>query len=269
MIKFSGYRRLALAIGFILAMAAQTASAGPIRIDLVINGGPVISITKSNGLDSSDPFNDDIISANLALLNPIIAGTGLQFSALGGDSNNPGDAGQANLSQTGSAFLLAGSGPVTFTTTIVQDDYSSPTGNGTLQSTLSTQFSNTTTTSSQAFTSYFDQSNSNAGATGTPSGPIGFISPNRTVPPNNLFSDGVTAPNVALGSISSFYSLSNSIDVTLAFGSAATPTTGYKGTTIVTALAIPEPSSVVMVMSVLPLAFGLLRRTRKHARLVG
>jgi len=268
MTTLSRRNQLGLALSFILALTAQSASAGPIRIDLVINGGPTISITKGSLLDSSDPFNDDIITANTALLNPIIAGTGLQFSILGGASNNPGDT-QARLDQAASAFLLSSFGTVSFTTTIVQNDFSSPVGNGVLQSTLATQFANTPTSSSQALTSYFDQSNSNTGATGTPSGPIGFSSPNLTVPPNNLFSDGVTAPNVPLGSISALYALSNSMDVTLSSGGSGTPTTGYRGSTIVTAAAVPEPSSVVMVMSVLPLAFGLLRRSRKHAGSVG
>jgi len=204
-------------------------------------------------------------------LNLVIGGAGdpnLMFTALGASSNNTGATSGATLTQTGSANLVAGSGPDSFTIVTFQSDYNTPTGiNGKLQSSASNTFTNTALGDSQTFQSWFDQTNTNSMT--TPSPVLTFISPSLNGVPPNTASNSSTAPLTSLAGVAAPFALVNEIGVTLtaAAGVSSQPTDQFTGSTVVTA-SVPEPTSLVPMLAALPVVLGLLRLYRRRARAI-
>jgi len=257
-----------LALGVLIALATGTARAGLLEIDLTFAGGS-IPIVKGGAFDTSNPADPDAITVNTNLLNAAIAALGapqLQFTALGASSNNPGVSTGANLTQTGSAFLTQGSGPFSFTVDAFQSDFTTPVGNGSLQSSASHTFTNTAAGDSQTFQSWFDQTNTNSKT--TPSPLLAFISPslNGSGPPNTE-SGGTTAALTLLGTVTPGYSLVNETVVTLtaSAGAVSSPIDQFQGSTVVTAAVVPEPTSFVAMFTALPLIV-FWRRHRRRLR---
>jgi len=258
-----------LALGVLIALATSTARAGLLEIDLTLQGGAVIPIVKGGPLDTANPADPDAITVNTNLLNLAIAAAGapqLTFSALGASSNNPGVSTGANLTQTGTATLSQGSGPYTFTVDAFQSDFNTPVGNGSLQSSASHTFTNTAAGDTQTFQSWFDQTNTNAKT--TPSPLIAFVSPslNGSGPPNTD-SGGTTAALTPLGAINANYSLVNEtvVTITASPGATSSPIDQFQGSTVVTATAVPEPTSFVAMFTALPLIV-FWRRHRRRLR---
>jgi len=249
MIKFSGYRRLALALGFILAMAAQPASAGSLTIDVLYGGVFHEVIADGSPLDTS-PLLVNVITVDVEALNAIILGNGfgdLTFNGLSANSNNPGLASGAQIKINSDATVAAG-GSESFTLTTFQTGFLVPTGLGRLSSSAGGSWTQTDGNDTATF-----QSRYNAGPSST----------------NQMF----TSPNADTGAyagsspvVTGFlavapFTLTNVAVVTLnASASSLDESNQLTGTTVLRATAIPEPTSVGMMLIALPAIIGLMRR---------
>jgi hypothetical protein len=254
----------AVALGLGFALQASSARAGVLEIDLTPTGGPTIVILEGGALDTA--MNPDTLTVNTGLLNAVLLGAGdpLRFASLGANTNNPGLATGATLTLTGEAYLLAGSGPFGFTAKAFQTDYTSPTGAiGSLQSSSSATATNTNMGDTQSFRSWFDQTN--AGAKTTPSPVVMFVSPSLNGALPNTVSNSATAGATPLPGVASPFALVNEISISMMAlpGGAVQPDDQFTGSTVVTAQAVPEPTSFVPMLAALPLVLGLLRRYRR------
>jgi hypothetical protein len=221
-------------------MGATEARAGAIEIILTVSGGPTILIMSGGPFDATGGADPNSITVNTALLNGVLAGDGsaLQFSGLSAFSNNPGAA-NATITQTGTATTTGG--PVAFTTDAIQTDYNSPVGvKGELQSSASTTFTNTAAGDLTTFKSWYDGTNTGAMTTASPL--LTFTSPDLA---GATQSQSGTAALTALTPFVTPFALVNEIGVSLADPSS--PTDQFTGSTVVTATAIPEPSSLALL----------------------
>ena len=234
------HRRLLWSLGLsaLLGLMAGNAQAGSITLSVDL-GGVVIFTATSVGTDQT-------VSANLIALNAALTapGSAYQFQSLSSNSNYTG--GATGFLQTNAQLNTSGGGTTAATLSIdaSQDGFLSPTGvNGYLVSSLAAN-SSSTTSGTTAFTSDFQ---------GTPSPTLTFTAP-------GVYS-AMTTP-MAVGVIPPSYSLSNHFEINL-----ADPTGSSEGITgTATLTAIPEPASIVMMLTSMPVPFvvmGLLRRNRK------
>jgi hypothetical protein len=257
MTKLSGRHCLGLALSLVLALSTQKSYAGALEIDLTV-GADTIQILQGGFYDvASDP---NTITVNTSALNASLAALGhgnLTFSALGAQTNNPGDISGATLTQTGSAAVALGGGTVSFSTVAFQTDYLIPTGaTGTLASSAGGTFTKTSAGDSTTFQSFYDPTNT--GAETVPSPLLSFISPSLNG--NQSYSGSNNTP---LGAVTAPYAVVNQINASITSTGTNMGQNQFTGSTVVFATAIPEPASVVMMMSALPIAFGLIRRFRR------
>lgn len=262
MTKFCGYHRLGLALSLMLALSAQTASAGTLEVDLTV-GSTVIQILKGGIYDTADPLDLNTITVNTNQLNAdlLAAGHGnLTFTSLGVNTNNPGDPTGATLIQDGTALVT--SGTVSFTLVAFQTDFFIPSGDGIMASSAGGTFTKTSTGDGTSFTSYFSGDNSGTVATGIPSPTLAFAAPNTNL--NSSYS--ADAPNTPLGTIAGPYGIVNQFSVTLSGSASKVGKDQFTGSTVILATAVPEPASVVTMMSAFPIAFGLVRRYRRRVK---
>ncbi len=222
---------------------ANRAEAGSITLSLDLGGTVLVSATLTSP-DQTVVFTaSDISSANADLA---AAGSAYRISGLSANSNYTGGA-TGFLQITGQiAIGVAGNTSLTLSLDATQSGFLAPTGpNG------------TATTSSSA-----DYA---GGATGT-STYTGDFQGTALSPPIVLSGTGssTTSP-VAIGPVASGYSLSSHYVLNL--GDVHTASVGVTGTTTVSA-AVPEPASVVMLLTGLPVPLvfmGLLRRRKAKA----
>jgi hypothetical protein len=229
--------RFAAVFGVLLTIMATDARAGNIELILDIAGFGTVPILKGGPFDSSNPLNPDVITVNTNALNATIAASGLQFSSLGGSSNNPGAA-NATLSQTGSATTT---GPaVSFTVVAEQLGYNSPGGSaGVMQSSASCTVTNTTAGDTNTFKSYYDGTNTGAMTTGSP-----LVTGISTGP--GAQSESETAALTTLSPYVVPFALVNVTTINLA-ANTNSPVDGFSGTTIITATSVPEPTSLALL----------------------
>jgi len=258
-----------LALIALVGIMAGQARAGTLTM-VVSVGSDEFPITPGNPFAQAGSTNTALTVNTDALNAALAAVTDLRFSDLGATSNNPGAADGAKLSQTGTAFLAAGvSGSSSIRIDTYIADYTSPTGNnGTLMSSSTALFSNATAGDNQTFRSWFNPDNS-VPATPPPPGP-GFIvpSPLLTFTTTGLVQDPFSgsAANTPVGTVAPPYSLTNEIVLTLTGSASQSAQDQFAGTTLLTANVIPEPASIVMFMTGMPLPLvvvGLLRRRRR------
>jgi hypothetical protein len=269
MTKFRGRPGLGLILGLVLAFTAQTSHAGLLEIDLTVNGVAIAPLTATGPFDISGDPTGNTFSANILALNSLVAGFNLKFSGLAANSNNSGNLSNAYLIQSATASLIDPNGPaVTFTAMAFQTDFQLPVGaNGQMTSSSSGTFTNAPPGNSQSFQSYFDPTNNPLGnilPPAIPSGSLTFLAPGIPSPQGGFLpaSFGADAPSTPLGTVVAPYSIVNVATVTIT----GTGIDQYTGSTYIYATVIPEPASVVMVMSALPIAFGLLRRYRRNVK---
>jgi len=247
---------LVCALGLI-GLTVSEARAASLTITVTeSSGGGTETIADNSALDTNPAVG--IINVNTDLLNGSL--NNYTFAALGATSNAPGTALQANLTQTGQ--VLFRSGAAGSVTVLVSDiDYNLPTGlPGTLNSSASNTYTNAPNGNSQAFTSWFNPSNTlNGQETASPTVTLLAASP-----PNPNSHSGDAGPT-SLGTLGSPYGLTNSSTFTLTGGTSSVPSqVQFTGSTTVTA--IPEPASLALMLSAVPVTlFGALRR-RKAAK---
>ncbi len=223
---------------------ANRAEAGSITLSLDL-GGTVLVSEVSTSPDQTVVFTaSDIVNANADLA---AAGSAYRISGLSANSNFTGGA-TGFLQITGQVAIgVAGTTSLALSRDATQSGFLAPTGpNG------------TATTSSSA-----DYA---GGATGS-STYTGDFQGTTLSPPIVLTGTGssTTSP-VAIGAVPSGYSLSSHYILNL--GDVHTASVGVTGTTTVMAATTPEPASIIMLLTGLPMPLvfmGLLRRRKAKA----
>lgn len=253
-----GHRQLLMIVACGLGMLASTAieaRAGSLEILVTESGGPTIPITDNGALDTDPTIG--VINANTILLNLSLVNYQFTSAGLGANSNTPGNSLVGSLVQNGSVQLLVGgTGSITIVATDVDFSLPGP-GPGNLYSSDSATFTNAPSGNSQSFKSWYNPSNGLA-STDVPSPTVTLTS---TGPLANSHSDNAAATPITLVNP---YGLTNSTTITLTGGSpGALSQVGWTGTTQVTAHAVPEPASLALLLTAVPVTlFGAMRRGR-------
>jgi len=233
----------------LLAFEGREAQAGPLTLIVTeTGGGGPIPIVDNGVFDTN--LTVGIITTDTSSVNLLLVG--FTFSDLGATSNSPGTAASAALSQTGT---VSGSGSLSIVAT--DNDYALPAGVGALHSSASNTYTNADNGNSTAFTSWQNPSNI-LGATEIASPTVTLIA--LSPPDPNSHSDDAAATPVAPAPL---YGLTNEMDIVL---SGAAAQNQFTGSTTVTASAVPEPASAVLMLTALPLTvLGLMRRRNSRA----
>lgn len=262
------HRGLFLALGLtaLMGLWSGQARAETISISISVNGGPLVDLSAFGGVGTAQGYN--MSGAAIASLNSFLttAGSEYQFGSpssgatlLGGTSNNAGTSAGGTLVLTGSIESV-GSGSSLLTIVESEGGYTAPTGlTGTLFSSSTGNFSGQAAgaghTASSAFTSDVPVT--------TPTSTYNVFS--TTTDPNGQGS----MTNVGVAPVTTLYTLTNTITFGLGAGTTANPITDTFGVNaLVTAAAVPEPSSLVTLLTGIPLPIlfmGLLRRRRAAA----
>jgi len=240
-------------LGMILC-SGGVARAGSLELLVTESGGPTIPITDNGGLDTNPLVG--VIDVNTTLLN--LSLLNYQFIGLSGFSNSPGNSVLGGLLQTGTAQLLAGgTGSVAVVASDV--DYNLPKAPGSMHSSASNTYTNATFGNLNTFQSWFNGSNT-LGAKETPSPVVVLVS--SAANPN---SQSGTAPITPVSPVTP-YGLTNEKLITLSGGGAGNLATDqYTGSTVITG-AVPEPTSMALMLAALPVwIFGVMRRRKAKA----
>jgi hypothetical protein len=248
---------LGLAVAALMSLPAGQARAEAITMSISIAGGPLIDLSTFGGVGTSNGYtmNDAAITALNAALTT--AGSEYQFSTtgatvLGGTSNFPGSSqGQLTLSGT---ILSVGSGDARLTIVESESAFTSPTGPaGTLNSSSTGNFDNQPAGPGHTASSAFN-------TTSTPTYTVSSLTSGTNPGTGGMAS----AP---LSSVPTLYTLTNTISFGLVAGSVGSPVVdGFS--VIATVSAIPEPTSLVMMLTGMPVPLvllGILRRRRASA----
>jgi hypothetical protein len=239
-----------------LALTAIEARAGSLEILVTESGGPTIPILDGGAFDL-DGATVGVITVNTTLLNGLLVNYQFLSSGLGATSNSPGTSAVGTLTQGGTVqLLLGGTGSITIVATDV--DYSlPPAGPGILHSSASNTYTNSDPGNSQGFTSWYNPSNGLA-ATDVPSPTLTFLSTGAM--PNSHSADAPTTPITLVNP----YGLTNSTTITLTGGTTNNLSqAGWNASTSVTASPIPEPASMALLLTALPVTlFGAMRRRK-------
>ncbi len=223
---------------------ANRAEAGSITLSIDLDGTVLVSAVSSSPNRTVSFDAPDIAAANADLA---AAGSAYHLSGLSANSNYTGGA-TGFLQITGQVAIgVAGNTSLTLSLDATQSGFLAPTGP-----------SGTATTSSSA-----DYA---GGATGT-STYTGDFQGTALSPPIVLSGTGSsTTTPVGIGPVASGYSLSSHYVLNL--GDVHTASVGVTGSTTVMTSSVPEPASVVMLLTGLPVPLvfmGLLRRRKAKA----
>jgi hypothetical protein len=240
-----------------MGLTAREARAANLTMTLTWTGGSLtFDNTSAQALPGSS-VNSLLVDTNAVNTYLSTHGSAITFSALGASSNFPGGVPiptQATLNETGTAVLASSTGATSITIAVSQAGFTTPSGTGaTLNSGQTAIFTNMAAGASESSSSSYN-------ATNTP-----------TLTSTSLGTQlQVYSPSNSLGiaSVVSGYSLDNS--ATINFG-ASTPgpgTTDQFAVAATLAAAVPEPASLLLMLTGLPMplvVMGLLRRRRGAA----
>jgi hypothetical protein len=242
-------RFLTLALVALIGLAATETRAASITITIVLGNSDVINVgTFTTGGTATSYGTVNLTTLNAKLYSD---GSEYQFSGLGGGSNNPGST-QGLLTLTGGIEIIPGSGHTGTGLTITETEggFTSPSGtSGTLLSSSSATFANQAAGAGQTASSEYNTA--------------------PTAGPYNVFSTGLnpnSPGNSSSAPITAFvtpYSLTNTLSIGLT-PSSATVTDQFGVTGTVVATAIPEPASLVMFLSGMPVPLAILVLLRRR-----
>jgi hypothetical protein len=253
---------MSLALGALVGLMANESRAETITLTITANGTPFVitNIPIPTGAPAAlvnPPTSAQSLSINTGNLNAVLAGvSNYQFTELGVTSNWSGtsDAG-AFLKIGGTLVLPAGLAPdaVPITISATEDGFALPIGNGgVLMTTANANYAGAAVGSNQtANTGSFNATNLS-----TSDLPFTAANPN----PGAMATTGI-------GSVAAGFSLDTSVSLSLVAASAGSNAADtFAVTATVTATAIPEPASMVVMLTGMPLPLavvGLLRRRRR------
>jgi hypothetical protein len=229
-----------LAVVALSAFMAQRADAGSITLDVDLNGTVIFSTTSSS---PNTTISDVSSAANAALLG---AHSIYRFVSLGGSSNFPGD-GEGFLQVNSQIKITSGANTASLSVDAFQSGFTAPTGpSGTVTHGAGGSTSPSASGSIESWGNF----------NGTPTTTLAFAAPAAS------FSGNTSMP---VAPVPTGYELSVHQEYQLA-GSSVGSTAGMTSTTTVTA--IPEPASLTMLLTGLPMPLvlvGLLRRRKAKA----
>jgi hypothetical protein len=265
MIKWLRFSRRALILGVacglgMLAFEGRAARAASLELIVTESGGAPITIGDNTSLDTDPTVGVINVDTNPATgINLLL--TNYMFTALGANSNSPGTAALGFLSQNGTAqLLLGGTGSITVLASDI--DYNRPNvPPGTMHSSASNTYTNATAGNTDTFQSWFNGTNT-LGAKETPSPVVTLTSTAGN--PNSQSGDAAPTPITLVTP----YGLTNQKVITLTGGAVgALAQDQYTGSTTITGgTVIPEPASMALMLTALPVAvFGVVRRRKAGA----
>jgi len=239
--------------------------------DVTTSTTTTFSVAKGGPNDVTDPGTAN--AANIITVGGTFntSATGLTLTGLNSVTNNPGTS-SATMSISGTAAVVAGvstsSDKFLVTITTSQTDFTSPTGPaGVLANSESSTITNTTGAAGdmQSVKSWYNPANTNV-ATGPTTALMSYALPLTGTTPMSLSSPTATA---AVSVAPTPYALVNQVMIQIT-GNGATPNAKdvFGSATTLTAGAIPEPASIVLFLTGMPLPLvvvGLLRRRRRAA----
>jgi hypothetical protein len=245
------HRGLLVALGFtaLLGLSAREARAANLTLE-VIYGGSTFTFTGT----------PNAVSPSLTVLNGDLAGSGYSFASLGGSSSGSATP-SANVADSGTLAFTGGTGGP-LTVIVTEGGFTAPASgaNNTLMSTQTATYSTgVTTTSSQA-----DVGNFNDG---------GAVNTSLPTSPTTLFGTTPAAQNANATTGLPTYAIPFTLTTTTTFnigsnGTSILPTDQFTSSVTVMAQAVPEPASLILMLTGMPLplvVMGLLRRRRTAA----
>jgi hypothetical protein len=246
---------LSLGLAALLSLSARQASAETMSLTVFLNGVNIYSTV--GGPQSVTADTDPTGALNTALL-----GTGYSFSSLSGQSNLPGDSVVgAFVSDSGNVSFAAGGTGGTLMIVVTEDGFMAPAsgaGNQLLSNQTAT-FTGTTGASSQSYVGNFNDH-------------AGVNQDLATVPPTLFGNTPIAQDASAMAGLPPYalpFQLTNTTTIVLDSLSTDPSFPGndvFTGTTSV--LAIPEPASLIMMATGMPVSLvvmGLRRRRRRAA----
>ncbi|ODU01599.1 MAG: hypothetical protein ABS79_01410 [Planctomycetes bacterium SCN 63-9] len=246
MVRLHYFKHLALIAGLTFA-SASSASAGTLQIDLDI-GIDTFSILDNGSFDTD--LTPNVIVVDVSQFNGFIAGFGytdLTFKSLSANSNNPGANSGASI-KINSDAVAALNAAVQFTLTTFQTGFIIPTGIGNLASSAGGSWTQTDTNDSATFQSAFQNTLFTTKPTSVSPDTGGFTA-----------SYNSSSPLLPLGIVTAPFSLWNQTTITISSTADLEAENQFTGTTVLRAVAIPEPSSVIMMLSAVPAVMALRR----------
>jgi hypothetical protein len=259
------HRGLFWSLGLIaaLAMSAREANASPMSLTVYVDGGVVYS---TSGDDTS-------VTADTVALNSALNGTAYSFTGLSGASNFPGTSGPVGgfISVAGNiSYDPAIGGTDTIKIVFSEGGFTSPSaapGNQ-LVSTATANYSGTSPGTASPLGPTYQTYD---GAFADSSSP----QVTATTPTITLLSTGGAADNHTdassspLGQYVTTYTLTGTLNINMNASSASPSNNVFTAkTSVLPALVTPEPASLVMMVTGMPLplvVMGLLRRRRAAA----
>lgn len=247
------HRGLFLALGLLglLGLMSQTAHAGTLTMVISTSGGS-ITITPTGPYVLTGASNESF-TVNTDKINGILKtdGVNLAFSSLSANTqgSTPGVyyPTSGTLTEGGTLGYANNSGTInSLTVSTSISGYSAPTGTGTLNSTSTALFTNTAAGNTQMWSTSY-QTTTETSHTFTSTGQA---------------SQSLNSPTYMnkVGTIAQNYGLDNSSTITLSKG------TDVFGVSTVLTAAVPEPTSIVLMLTSMPLplvVMGLIRRRRR------
>jgi hypothetical protein len=245
---------LGLALAALLGLSAQKANAAPMTLTVLLDGTEIFTTSG----------NDTSVTANVTVLNASLAGTGYTFSNLGGSSNFPGSntlAVGGFIADSGNLSREGGTGGV-LTIIVTEDGFTAPAGGfgANLFSSPTATFAGTT-----AGTSFQTDM-----GTFTPGGGGASVSTaEQTLASNGTPGDSHSVTvSTGIPSYVTPYTLALTQTISLTQRSTISAATDSIGGTVTVLAVVPEPASLIMMVTGMPLplvVMGLLRRRRAAA----
>jgi hypothetical protein len=277
------------ALGVVLAplVASQVRAASVYEITVTVvdnttsatHSFTAIEGTTNDVTDPSSPNHLNTINIGGAAWATFQTNTGLSLSGFNSVTNNPGTT-VATISMGGTVQVSSStnSDSYTVTTQVSQVNFASPVGpTGTLTNSESSTISNTSGSAgppadSQSIQSWYDASNTLNGVPGTAHTPFGsYLLP---ATPNTTMSLSGPSLSTTFSPVTAQFSLTERVVVNIT-GNDGVPGFGaqskdvFGGTLTLTALPIPEPSSIVMMLASMPLPLVIVGMLRRRAKVAG
>jgi hypothetical protein len=215
-----------------------TDTSGTISVDVIATPGATTY--------NVDAFGLFVINSELSL-----QGSEYQFFSLGGSSNFPGNSSQGNLVLTGEIHSVVGGGTDSFLQISESESgFTSPAGlSGSLMSASTGNFTNQAAGGGHTAASLFN-------TTSTPN--YSVLSSGPAVNPEGGVGSVIVSP------ASTLYTLTNDVTFGLAKAGANDVIDSFSVTATLTAAAVPEPASFLLLMTGVPLV--ILAATRRRRR---
>jgi hypothetical protein len=247
---------LALGLAALIGLMAREGRAETLTLSVyagtATTGTPIYTVT--GGVNA--------VTANVGVLNTDLAGAGFaaySFTSLGGSSNQPGSttAGVGGFVQTtGSMSVAHGlSGESTpITIVLTEGGFTLPPAAPTLSDTATGNMGGLTSSSQTDSGQFTDSSTPTPKTVNTPS--------------NVLTSSGIATTSATLGAYVVPFTLNSVTTLSLDAASSTLPGSDGFSNRVFVASSVPEPASIVMMLTGMPLplvVLGLLRRRRRAA----